>query len=61
MNAGFRGIKMPEEKAMQPRKKYRVIQWPTGNIVGALRITVAGLRGGKLALRFRANWYCTSY
>lgn len=28
--------------------------------VGALRITVTGLRRGKPVLRFRANWYCTS-
>lgn len=27
--------------------------------VGALRITVIGLRGGRPVLRFRANWYCT--
>jgi 2,4-diaminopentanoate dehydrogenase len=26
--------------------------------VGALRITVTGLRNGKPLLRFRANWYC---
>lgn len=28
--------------------------------VGALRITVTGIRNGKPVLRFRANWYCTS-
>ncbi|MGR4864747.1 NAD(P)H-dependent amine dehydrogenase family protein [Caulobacter sp. LARHSG274] len=27
--------------------------------VAAQRITVSGLRGGKPALRFRANWYCS--
>ncbi|QIG80820.1 NAD(P)H-dependent amine dehydrogenase family protein [Stakelama tenebrarum] len=27
--------------------------------VGAMRITVTGLRGGKPIVRFRANWYCT--
>jgi 4-hydroxy-tetrahydrodipicolinate reductase len=28
--------------------------------VGALRITVTGLRNAKPIIRFRANWYCTS-
>ncbi len=28
--------------------------------VGALRITVTGLRNDKPIIRFRANWYCTS-
>jgi hypothetical protein len=27
--------------------------------VAAQRITIAGLRGGKPVLRFRANWYCS--
>jgi 4-hydroxy-tetrahydrodipicolinate reductase len=28
--------------------------------LGAQRITVTGLRGGRPLLRFRANWYCTT-
>jgi hypothetical protein len=28
--------------------------------VGAQRITVAGMRGGRPVLRFRASWYCTT-
>ena len=28
--------------------------------VGAMRITVSGIRNGKPLLRFRAHWYCTS-
>lgn len=28
--------------------------------VGAFRITVTGLHGGRPVLRFRANWYCTT-
>lgn len=28
--------------------------------VGALRISVNGMRGGKAVMRFRANWYCTT-
>jgi len=31
---------------------------PAGT-VGAMRITVAGMRKGKPLLRFRANWFCT--
>jgi 4-hydroxy-tetrahydrodipicolinate reductase len=30
-----------------------------GGTVAAQRITVAGMRGGKQFLAFRANWYCT--
>jgi 4-hydroxy-tetrahydrodipicolinate reductase len=32
---------------------------PAGS-VGAMRITVEGLHQGKVVLRFRANWYCTT-
>ena len=32
---------------------------PAGT-VGAQRITISGIRGGKPVLRFRANWYCTT-
>ena len=28
--------------------------------IAAQRITISGMRGGKPALRFRANWYCSA-
>ena len=28
--------------------------------VGAQRVTVSGMRGGRPVLRFRATWYCTT-
>jgi 4-hydroxy-tetrahydrodipicolinate reductase len=51
------------------QSSFRCSKWHRTEIVagvveagtlGGMRITISGMRGGKLLLRFRANWYVTA-